>query len=63
MYTEIDEAFETPGNYLTRGHHYQQEAIRLWALESGRASVVNIQALLVIAMTSVYSASTQLKYH
>ncbi|EME45355.1 hypothetical protein DOTSEDRAFT_71176 [Dothistroma septosporum NZE10] len=52
QHSEIDEAFFTPGELLTRGEHFHREALRLWALEEGLASLTNIQALLLLSIES-----------
>jgi hypothetical protein len=50
VYSEIHEAFAAPGNLLTRGDHFHNEAVRLWELEEGRRSITNMQALLILAL-------------
>ena len=49
QYSEVEEAFAVPGQLLTRGEHFHDEAIRLWRLEGERASLATIQALLILA--------------
>lgn len=50
LFSEVDGAFVKKGQLLTRGEHYHHEAIRLWTLEDGQRSVVNLQALLILAI-------------
>lgn len=58
--SSIDEAFHTPGQLLTRGEHFHDEAMRLWALEEGKISISNMQALLVIAVESAVRGKDRL---
>lgn len=50
IHSEIDDAFVEPGELLTRGQHFHNEALRLWALEPQLPSLVNVQAILVLTM-------------
>ncbi|KAF2767472.1 hypothetical protein EJ03DRAFT_149372 [Teratosphaeria nubilosa] len=52
LYAEYDEAFVQPDEYVTRGQHFHEEALRLWVLENGQANVVNLQALLILTLDS-----------
>ena len=48
QYSELDVAFNQPGNLATRGERFHRGAIRLWHLEEGKGSITNMQALNVI---------------
>lgn len=37
-------------DFITRGQHFYDEALRLWLLEEGRSSLANLQALVLMAM-------------
>ena len=50
MHCEYVEAFEEFGNYITRGLHFHEEALRLWLMEIGKPSLTNLQALAILAM-------------
>ena len=50
MNSEHEAAFGEPGNYITRGLQFHEEALRLWLLEEGRPSLTNVQALVVLSM-------------
>ena len=47
---EYPEAFVEPGNYITRGMQFHEEALRLWTAELGRPTLSNLQALTILAM-------------
>ncbi|RMZ00166.1 hypothetical protein D0862_06825 [Hortaea werneckii] len=42
--------FFEPGDYTSRGRQFHEEAMRLWILEDGRASVTSLQALVILSM-------------
>ncbi|RMY55084.1 hypothetical protein D0865_04362 [Hortaea werneckii] len=42
--------FFEAGDYTSRGRQFHEEAMRLWILEDGRASVTNLQALVILSM-------------
>ncbi|EME43056.1 hypothetical protein DOTSEDRAFT_80583 [Dothistroma septosporum NZE10] len=48
LFSSHEEVFVQPGQYITRGEHFHKEALKLWALEEGRASLVNLSAVLVL---------------
>ncbi|KAH9828416.1 GAL4-like Zn(II)2Cys6 (or C6 zinc) binuclear cluster DNA-binding domain [Teratosphaeria destructans] len=52
LYAEYDAAFVQPDEYVTRGQHFHEEALRLWVLENGQANVANLQALLILTLDS-----------
>ncbi|KAI7154209.1 hypothetical protein KC324_g14496 [Hortaea werneckii] len=45
--------FFEAGDYTSRGRQFHEEAMRLWILEDGRASVTNLQALVILSMEYV----------
>nr|POE79506.1 nitrogen assimilation transcription factor nit-4 [Quercus suber] len=45
---------------IGRGQHFHDEALRLWALQENRPSMVNIQALCVLSLESNYRAKDKL---
>ncbi|RMZ02651.1 hypothetical protein D0862_05959, partial [Hortaea werneckii] len=47
---EYRDVFFEPGDYTSRGRQFHEEALRLWLLEEGRASVPNLQALVILSM-------------
>ncbi|KAI7170296.1 hypothetical protein KC316_g8283 [Hortaea werneckii] len=47
---EYLEVFFEAGDYTSRGRQFHEEAMRLWLLEEGRASVTNLQALVILSM-------------
>lgn len=49
-FSETDKAFAESAQLLTRGEQYHREAMHLWMLEKGRHSLVNLQALLILAI-------------
>lgn len=48
---EHEKAFAHQARLASRGEHCHQEALRLWETENGRASVSNIQAHLLLALS------------
>ena len=53
MFSDDAEAHARPGDILSRGEQFHFEAIRLWNLQEGRASLVNLQAILIIQIEFV----------
>ncbi|KAK0254365.1 hypothetical protein LTS16_014100 [Friedmanniomyces endolithicus] len=53
LHVDYQDAFVQPGDLPTRGEHFHDEALHLWLLEEGRASVTNLQALAVLAIEYV----------
>ncbi|KAI5366620.1 putative zn(2)-C6 fungal-type DNA-binding domain-containing protein [Septoria linicola] len=49
MFSEDEEAFTNPGDLLTRGEQYHNEATRLWQAERGRESIATLQALIILS--------------
>ena len=51
VHTEHDVAFpQNDGDRLSRGEHFHNEALRLWALEENRPTLTNVQALCVLSL-------------
>ena len=50
LFSEIDEAFAIADQPLSRGAHFQKDAVRIWTSQTNEASVANVQALLILAM-------------
>ncbi|KAF2724541.1 hypothetical protein K431DRAFT_300855 [Polychaeton citri CBS 116435] len=50
QYSEIDDAFSKREEYVNRGDHFHEEALRLWDLEHGRVSIASVQALTVLVL-------------
>jgi hypothetical protein len=46
--SEHSAAFIRPDDLMSRGEQFHKEALRLWILERGKASVTNIQALVIL---------------
>ncbi|KAK1059478.1 hypothetical protein LTR74_012614 [Friedmanniomyces endolithicus] len=53
LHVDYQDAFVQSGDLPTRGEHFHDEALHLWLLEEGRASVTNLQALAVLAIEYV----------
>lgn len=49
QHSEIDEAFYSPGDLLTRGEHFHREALRLLTLEKDTVSITAVQARLLLS--------------
>ncbi|KAI7214483.1 hypothetical protein KC333_g5995 [Hortaea werneckii] len=47
---EYRDVFFEADEYTSRGRQFHEEAMRLWLLEEGRASVTNLQALIILSM-------------
>ncbi|KAK4495298.1 hypothetical protein PRZ48_013628 [Zasmidium cellare] len=52
LFSDIDEAFAHPRQLLTRGEHFHDEGMRLWAMENGKTSIANLQALMLLSAES-----------
>lgn len=52
LFSEIDEAFAVPGKMLSRGEHFHREALRLLELEDQKATITNLQSMLIIGVES-----------
>jgi hypothetical protein len=56
--SEHDAAFPTQDrDRVTRGLHFHNEALRLWALEEMQPSLTNVQALCILSLESVSNLS------
>jgi hypothetical protein len=53
-------AFLRPDDLMSRGEHFHKEALRLWILERGKASVTNIQALIIMSMGAGFRGKDKL---
>jgi hypothetical protein len=58
--SEHSAAFLRPEDLMSRGEHFHKEALRLWILERGRASVTNIQALIILSMGAGFRGKDKL---
>ncbi|KAI7401071.1 hypothetical protein KC336_g14749 [Hortaea werneckii] len=47
---EYRDVFFEADDYTSRGRQFHEEAMRLWLLQEGRASVTNLQALVILSM-------------
>lgn len=52
IFSEVEEAFASPGKMLTRGEHFHREALRLLEVEDQKATIVNLQSMLIISVES-----------
>nr|OQO30388.1 hypothetical protein B0A51_02348 [Rachicladosporium sp. CCFEE 5018] len=50
--SEHPAAFVHTDDFISRGEHFHDEALRLWLLEEGRASLTNLQALIILSIES-----------
>nr|POF26146.1 nitrogen assimilation transcription factor nit-4 [Quercus suber] len=50
MYSEAEAAFAAPGDLLSRGQCYHDEAMRLWIEEEARPSLTNVQGLMLLSV-------------
>lgn len=50
MYSESEAAFAMPGDLLTRGQCFHDEAMRLWVEEEAHPSLTNIQGLMLLSV-------------
>jgi hypothetical protein len=60
MSSEHSAAFLRPDDLVSRGEHFHNEALRLWLLEGGKASVTNIQALVISSMGAGFRGKDKL---
>ena len=58
--SEHSAAFLRPEDLMSRGEHFHKEALRLWILERGKASVTNIQALVILSMGAGFRGKDKL---
>lgn len=58
--SEHGAVFNRPDDLISRGQHFHDEALRLWHLEEGKASVTNIQALVISSMGSGFRGKDKL---
>lgn len=56
MFSDDTEAFKRTGEPLSRGEQFHFETLRLWQIEEGRTSLVNLQAVIVLMIESVILA-------
>lgn len=54
MFSDDAEAFMRPGEPLSRGEQFHLETLRLWQIEEGRATLVNIQAVITLMIEYVF---------
>lgn len=45
---------------MSRGEHFHKEALRLYVLERGKASVTNLQALIIMSMEAGFRGKDKL---
>jgi hypothetical protein len=50
MYSDRPTVLATPNDPASRGVHFMNEALRLWALEEGRVTLTNLQSLLIMSI-------------
>jgi hypothetical protein len=55
-------AFLRPEDLMSRGEHFHKEALRLWILERGKASVTNIQALIILSTEAGFRGKDKLGF-
>jgi hypothetical protein len=55
-------AFLRPEDLMSRGEHFHKEALRLWILELGKASVTNIQALIILSTEAGFRGKDKLGF-
>lgn len=58
--SEIDEAFVQPGDLLTRGEHFHNEAVRLLNSETAFTSLPNMCGMLVLCLESALRGKDRL---
>ena len=58
--SEHSATFLRPDDLMSRGEQFHKEALRLWILERGKASVTNIQALIVLSMDAGFRGKDKL---
>lgn len=52
--------FLRPDDLMSRGEQFHKEALRLWILERGKASVTDIQALIIMSMEAGFRGKDKL---
>lgn len=57
MFSDDEGAFMRPGEPLSRGEQFHLEALRLWQVEEGRTSLVNLQAVIILMIEDVILSS------
>ncbi|KAI7547684.1 hypothetical protein KC331_g4867 [Hortaea werneckii] len=57
---ECRDVFDEADDYTSRGRKFHEEAMRLWLLEEGRASVTNLQALVILSMELCFRGKDKL---
>ncbi|GAB7331064.1 hypothetical protein MBLNU13_g02554t1 [Cladosporium sp. NU13] len=60
--SEHSATFLRPDDLMSRGEHFHKEALRLWILERGKASVTNIQALIIMSMEAGFRGKDKLGF-
>jgi hypothetical protein len=58
--SEHSATFLRPDDLMSRGENFHKEALRLWILERGKASVTNIQALIILSMGAGFRGKDKL---
>ncbi|KAK6434449.1 hypothetical protein LTR95_009366 [Oleoguttula sp. CCFEE 5521] len=58
--SEHPAAFLHTDDFISRGEHFHYEALRLWLLEEGRASLTNLQALVILSVESGFRGKDKL---
>jgi hypothetical protein len=53
MYSDRPSVFATANDPASRGEKFLEEALKLWALEEGKITLVNLQSLLILSIGSV----------
>ena len=60
--SEHSATFLRPDDLMSRGEHFHKEALRLWILERGKASLTNIQALIIVSMEAGFRGKDKLGF-
>ncbi|KAK0313441.1 hypothetical protein LTR01_001697 [Friedmanniomyces endolithicus] len=60
LQSDDPDAFVESGELSTRGQHFHDEALHLWLQQDGRASIVNLQALTILAEESSWRGKDKL---
>lgn len=60
--SEHSATFLRPDDLMSRGEHFHKEALRLWILERGKASLTNIQALIIMSMEAGFRGKDKLGF-
>ena len=58
--SEHSATFLRPDDLMSRGEQFHKEALRLWILERGKASLTNIQALIIMSMEAGFRGKDKL---